>query len=201
MVYALLLVLTACSGKEEDDTAGGGGNGGNNGGDNGGETGDTAPPPWEPTAGTYNLTSGETLKDTCNLPDEGGGDTGLTSASQVDIQVAADKASITMTIPDSNGGDPLVVTCPRTEYSFHCDLADVEDSETAGQYGLNATILLSIDQDGTWANETHIDGMYTYTTDCRGPDCGTVADVIGYQTGKDFSFPCGGKVAFTADHA
>lgn len=194
-------LLAGCGG-EEDDTAGGGNgadNGGGNGGDNGGETGDSEPPPWEPTSGTYDLLPGEVLSDTCHFPDDGsgGGDTGLTSATQMNVEVAADRQTITITIPDAEGGAPTVTTCPRSDYSFHCDVADVVDSETAGQYGMDATFTITVDQDGTWANETHVDGVYTYGVDCRGGDCDTVTQILQWKV----HFPCTGQVAYVADHA
>ena len=192
----LALALLACSGGSSGD----GGDSGDSGsdtatGDSGdtGETEDTTPPPWEPEAGSYQLTMGKTLKDTCAVPEQGGK---LPTSSQIEVAVAEDKSSVTMTIPDDQGGKPLIVVCPRTEYAFHCDLADVADSETAAQYGLEATITLTIDQEGLFSDETHFDGSYTWLTDCLGPDCSTVEWAIG----DGFSFPCGGTSLYSAVH-
>lgn len=196
-MYTLLLplALLACSGGTPGGDDADSGADTASGGDTGdtGETEDTTPPPWEPAAGSFQLTMGKTVKDTCAVPDDSGK---LPTSSQVEVAVAEDKSSITMTIPDDQGGKPLVAVCPRAEYAFHCDLVDVEDSETAGQYGLEATITLSIDQDGLFSDETHFDGSYTWLTDCLGPDCGTVEWAIG----DGFSFPCGGQSLYSAVH-
>lgn len=188
-----LLLVGACSGSSDTGTTGKH-NGGNSG--DSADTGEYVPPPWQPATGTWNVTQGDVLKDTCHFP-EGSNDTALPTASTMDIVDAEDHLSITITIPSTDGSEPLVVTCPRTDYAYHCDLADVADSETAGQYGMNATILLTIDEDGEFSDENNVAGSYTYGVDCRGQDCDTVARVIS----SDFSFPCGGQVAFTAQYA
>jgi hypothetical protein len=168
-------------------------------GDNGGDDtqAETAPPPWHPTSGSYDVTQGKTRYDTCQFPSDGGGDTAITSATTMDITVAGDWTAFDVLVPNPDGGNPATYACTLTEYAFHCDVADVEDSETAGQYGVDATILVSVDNDGEWTDETDFGGVYSLAVDCRGDGCDFIAGFIR----DGFSFPCGAQYTYTATAA
>lgn len=159
------------------------------------DTVDTTPPPWHPTSGDYTVTPGVTRKDTCQFPtDGGGGDTSVTGATEMGVTVAKDYSAFDVLIPSPDGGNPATYTCALTEYDFHCDVADVTDTETAGQYGLDAAIIIAVDNDGTWSDETTFAGVYTLAVDCLGDDCSLVARAIR----DGFSFPCGAQYEYSA---
>lgn len=151
------------------------------------DTEDTDPPPVEPQSGTYDATGSTVTKDTCQVPPEY--TEGTTTFAWLEVAVAA--AEVTISTPPSKGNPPQTFLCPRSDLSFHCDVLDQVDDY--GEYGMDARTTISIDFDGTWSTNTHIDVNWLLGVSCMGSDCDFISDLV------DVSFPCTMKSTGTLD--
>lgn len=182
--FLLLPLLVACSGGDDPDDGEkkrppGGGD--DPAGADSGDTDppeDTGPPPIEPQSGTYDVTSSTVTKDTCQVPPEY--TEGTTAIAWLELAVA--ETEITLTTPPSQSSPPATYVCPRSDLSFHCDVLDQVDSYD--EYGLDAVTTITVDFDGTWTTDTHVEVQWYLGVHCTGPDCDTISDFT------DIDFPC-----------
>lgn len=154
------------------------------------ETTDTdttyVPPPWEPSSGSYGVTSETPVTNTC-----GEFDTEPSKPRPIEITVTEDATSMTLVGDDpvDEGTLTVTATCPLTQilepdihYPFDCD--DLVTDLNLDSYNMRAIMSFTVDLTGDFTTETHFTGNNRVAIACTGPDCGTVSDFL------EIPFPC-----------
>lgn len=187
---ALLLTLAACGSKigtegEDTDITGGDGSGdgtsdGSDGGDGSGD--------FSPTEGHYNTVTAVN-SDTCGMSSMGGATDGaggftLTHDGGADWTLTTDA---TTTDTGTSGG--TAIACTLSGHDLTCGPSNEETS--FADLGMDATLVLAMTLQATFASSSDAGGTATYDATCTGADCATLS-MFG------ITLPCAYVLDFTA---
>ena len=143
-------------------------------------------PPFEPSAGTYDVETTDTV-DECNFPDDGT-DTGVDESSTIALDaVDVDARTFTITLDDENAS---VYACSWSDdLSFSCE-ATVLGTQDLADLGMDALITTTGTVTGTLEAASN-SGQQSIDVTCEGVDCAGLADF-------GFVLPCNITGSFVA---